>query len=253
MQVERTRPIEGARARLHSRMTLCGLFALAWPGVARADVGVRAARGSPEWIQKDDAHPAVLVFPPDDASSPRTVTVMLHGRCGVPENECPAFAGAVTKDSWLICPRGPVDCDNGGATWSNADRAQMVDASIHAVAALHPNAVDLDAPRTLIGFSLGAFVALDIAHHDPGKWSRLVLIAAKVLPEPALLQKNGVERVLFASGSLDLSHAHMVEEARRLGAHGTTATFMSFGPVGHTFARDMDTWTTRAFDWLSTP
>jgi predicted esterase len=236
-----------------SRFFLGVLAALAWQGIAHADVGPNAAPRGAEWIPRDDTHPAAMVFAPDDTRTPRPVTIMLHGQCGAPENECPAFANAVTRDSWLICPRGGVECDNGGATWSSADRAPMVDAAIRAVAALHPGGVDFGARRTLVGFSLGAFIALDIAHHDPGKWPRLVLIAAKVLPEPSLLQKNGVERVLFASGSFDLSHAHMLEETRRLSAHGTTTTFMSLGPVGHSFARDMATWTTRAFDWLSMP
>jgi predicted esterase len=216
---------------------------------ARSDPEVDRA---PEWTYLSVEGVPVLVHPPSETrEAPATVTVMLHGMCDVPERECPAFASAVAKRGFLVCPRGPSPCAGGGATWSSG-ATHLVERAVAALVARYPGRVDATA-RTLIGFSLGAFVAARIAAEDPVHWPHLVLIAAKAPLDPARLANNGVERVVLASGTYDLSRDHLRRASAVLASHGIATTFLSLGPVGHRFAEDMDGWTESALAWLERP
>lgn len=239
-------PFPGASAKIRGSSLLGALLALSpCPAVHAA---------TPVFIAGGSGRPGMMVYPPDgDAHTAPPMTVMLHGMCGSPENECSHFASSVTKDSWLICPRATIPCANGGATWSHERRSESVEAAVEEVVREYPDRVDTGAARTLIGFSLGAFVALDLAHHDAGRWQRLILIGAKLDPDARALKENGVLRVLLASGDFDLSRSHMMDAARSLSHAGTESTFMSLGKVGHRFAKDMDEWLETALGWVRGP
>src|SRR5262249_14773161 len=158
-----------------------------------------------------------------------------------PENECPSFARAVARRGWLVCPRAPVSCPGGGATWSVADAARVVGSSLEELEARYPGRVAAD-DRTLIGFSLGAFVAADLVRRASPRWSRVLLIGAKVDVDARSLERHGVQRLLFAAGDYDRANSHMAGTARRLSRAGLDVSFRSLGPVGHRFALDMDAW-----------
>jgi predicted esterase len=105
----------------------------------------------------------------------------------------------------------------------------------------------------LIGFSLGAFVALDVAQESHGEWPRLLLIGAFVKPNAKKLKAAGVESVLFASGDWDMSREEMKKQARELQRQGVRARYVGTGPVGHWFAKEpkeMDTWLRDAMAWM---
>jgi len=214
-------------------------------GGARAVSSDVVAR--PEWLPSANDGLDVLVYAPrGDRTTPHPVAVMLHGMCDLPERECPYFAGVVTRRAWLVCPRAMLSCAGGGATWAAPRRAEIVEASIARLAAAHPGEVDADHDRTLIGFSLGAFVAMDLANRAPSRWARVFLLAAKITPEPRALARGSSHFVLGA-GELDLSHTHMTRTTRWLDAAGIDASFLSLGRVGHRFADDMDGWLERAY------
>lgn len=241
-------PTNGARPSWRAKARICSLFALAlflFAGGARAqspDVAL-----APEWLPSAGDTADVLVYPPrGDRTTPRPVVVMLHGMCGLPERECPYFAGVVTKHAWLVCPRATMSCPGGGATWAAVHRAEIVEEAIAGLAAAHPGEVDTEHDRTLIGFSLGAFVAMDLANHAPSRWARVFLLAAKITPEPRALAR-GTSHFVLGSGELDLSYAHMTRTARWLAGAGVEASFLSLGHVGHRFADDMDGWLERAY------
>jgi predicted esterase len=200
---------------------------------------------TPEWLAPEGDAPGVLVFPPGERTAAKPITVMLHGMCGVPENECPYFARVAAKGSWLICPRGTLTCSSGGATWAFPRRVETIDAAIRRVEAAHPGEVDARDNATLIGFSLGAFVAMDLVNREPTRWARVVLIGGKVVPDPRHLLR-GTTRLVFGAGEFDQSYSHMSASVRRLRAAGVTATFLGLGRVGHRFADDMDGWLERA-------
>ena len=217
---------------------------------ARGDEPSPSAEPSPLWLPETDADPAVLVYPPKRGGERRPLVVMLHGMCDPPENECPFFSNTVTQFGWLACPRARLRCNGGGTMWSWQGKYETVNAAVDRVRQHGASGIDTDGDRILIGFSLGALAAMDIAHRGEGKWEKLILIGAKVYPNATLLKRAGVRRVLLASGDRDMMRWHMTEQARRLDRQGVPSTFMSLGDVGHWFAPDMDTWMTGALQWV---
>lgn len=235
--------------------------------LARAEVEKREAtvdrpepadddwRGSrhPVWLHSRNANDApLLVYPPEEATKPAPLVVLLHGMCGHPENECPWFAGAPTSSRYLVCPRADLGCPGDGAIWSSATRARraLLAGMRERIERAYPNQVG--ANRTLIGFSLGAFVALDVAQESHGEWNKLLLIGAFVKPDAEKLKAAGVESVLFASGDWDVSRDEMKRQARKLARLGVRARYAGMGPMGHWFAKDMDSWLAEALEWLDT-
>jgi predicted esterase len=134
--------------------------------------------------------------------------------------------------------------------WDWQGKYATVDGAVERVVRHGQGLVDAEAGKILIGFSLGALAAVDIAHRGQGGWSKLLLIGAKVYPNATLLKRAGVRRVLLASGERDMMRWHMTEQARQLDRQGVPSTFMSLGDVGHWFARDMDGWMVGALAWL---
>lgn len=202
---------------------------------------------TPFWLQTKGGGRAI-VYPPAHAGR-QPLAVMLHGMCDAPENECPWLAPAVTPHAWLVCPRASLACRGGGAMWSAARRNRTVEGAVQSLEKARPDEVDT-AGATLMGFSQGAYAAFSIARTDPGEWSRLLLIAAKVYPDAKRLERHGVQRVLFAAGDYDMTHGPMATAARRLSRRGYPARFMSLGKVGHTFPSDMTKRMTDAVGWL---
>lgn len=209
----------------------------------------RAPSPTSEFLAAESEGPDVLVYPPASTTEPHPVVVFLHGMCGAPEHECPALARAVTAKAFLVCPRAPNACANGGTRWGSSERSNLIEAVVDRVKHRFGDRID-DRERTLMGFSEGAFVALAVGEHDARAWPRLALIGAKVSPSVALLKRHGVQRLLFAAGDYDLSHETMATAAKQLRASGVDCAFSSLGKVGHRFAVDMDAWTRTALDWL---
>lgn len=252
----------GSRPRAHARVVI-RIMASAL-AVAAMVLLQNRARGQ-EYPNKDsssfwltepagekDAIPglAVLVHPPQHAEQRRTMVVMLHGMCDPPERECPHFANSITQFAWLVCPRARLPCNGGGTMWDWQGKYATVDGAVERVVRYGEGLVDAESGKILIGFSLGALAAVDIAHRGQGGWSKLLLIGAKVYPNATLLKRAGVRRVLLASGERDMMRWHMTAQARQLDRQGVPSTFMSMGDVGHWFAPDMDGWMAGALAWL---
>lgn len=161
-----------------------------------------------------------------------------HGMGASPEDSCPFFELAAKQaHALLLCPRG----NAGARAWQGAfnERRRSFDEAMKSVPS--------HAPGTLIGFSIGARMALDVALAEPGKWPSLILMAQKMTIDDKVLDAAGVRRVVLAAGELDGSFATMKVQAERLGAR---ARFVSLGKVGHHFAVDMDTRMAEAVAWV---
>lgn len=233
----------GARAKVY----LSFAFAL---GLSRATPAAAANATAFELAETASA-PGVVVYPAQTPGVHR-VTVLLHGMCGEPANACRYFASQVTADENLICPRASRRCDGGGSTWpATGFEPQIEQAVERAEAAL--GQVDETSGRTLIGYSLGAFRALELAQHGAGKYPRVMLIGAKILPSLKLLHENGVERLLMSAGSWDMMHDHMRHETERLARAGLTTRFLGLGPVGHAFTPSFADYLPEALRWLHEP
>lgn len=200
------------------------------------------------------ARDALLVYPARETSAPRTASplVLLHGMCDEPENECPWFAGPATDNRAVICPRATLSCSGGGALWPghSAARGAAIEGTLSRIEHAAPAGLDSAEKPTLVGFSLGALVALDVAERSPGRFRALLLIGARVEPSASRLRAAGIESVLLAAGDHDMTKPHMEAVARRLVQHGIHARFESLGNVGHGFAPDMDKWLARSLPFL---
>jgi len=231
--------MEWSRAR-HGRVrtVVCLLI-----GFVSWIAGARSARAEGE------EPPDVLVFPAR-ASGSRPITVVLHGMCGAPENACRHFAEQVTQTENLICPRASERCSGGGSIWPAAHFAEQIAAAVERGKALLPEGADESHGRTLIGYSLGGFRALEIAQSSGGQYRRVMLIGARIYPSLELLRKNGVERLLFVAGEQDMTFEHMRQQSRQLSGAGFPASFLGLGPVGHYFTPSFERYLPRALSWL---
>lgn len=199
----------------------------------------------------------VVVAPatPDaPARRPAPAVVYLHGMCGEPENGCAWLADGAASFGWLVCPRANGACAGGGpgASWSGnlAARRASIDDALAVAAREHPGAIDLVARTVLVGFSQGAYLALDLALATPQKYKGLLLIGAYVDPPRAALERAGIERVVFAAGDYDGARPAMQRAAERLAREGFSARWVSLGRVGHTYASNPKETVRDALVWL---
>lgn len=202
-------------------------------------------------LEEEHAKPGFSAFPPKDKATPKPVTVFLHGMCDEPENECPWLASASTDGGWLLCPRATLRCNGGGSIWPGDDRfPKSVEESVERLSFEYPGTVDPDADRTLVGFSLGAIRAAELAQREGSGFQSVIFIGAKFELDAKRLRKAGVKRVLLTSGDHDMMKWRMVEQAKKLRRQGFPVAFMSLGKVGHWFPNDMEQKMKVAFDWV---
>jgi predicted esterase len=192
-----------------------------------------------------------VVIYPSTAAGPRRVTVLLHGMCGEPRNTCSHFAAQVTENEHLVCPRASQRCEGGGASWPQAGFETQIERAVARAEAALGERVDAEHGRTLIGYSLGAFRALELAQHGAGKYPRVMLLGARIHSDPRLLRESGVERLLLGAGSFDMTYEHMQREAGRVARRGVSARFLGLGRVGHAFTPSFSSYLPEALIWLA--
>ncbi len=213
-------------------------------------LGATNARAAPFELTEAVGQPGVVVYPAQQPG-PRPVTVVLHGMCSEPANACRHFADRVSADEHLVCPRASRRCEGGGSIWPQRGFAQQVEQSIARAHESLGDRVDSSRGRTLIGYSLGAFRALELAQQGEGKYPRVMLIGAKIYPNAKLLRDNGVERLLLSAGAWDMMHDHMRRETQRLSRAGFPTRFLGLGPVGHFFTPSFAEYLPEALRWLT--
>ena len=208
-----------------------------------------ARASAPFMLAETETEPGVVVYPAQTPGAHR-VTVLLHGMCGEPQNACSHFARQVTADEHLICPRASLRCDGGGSTWPQTGFEKRIERAVERAEAALGASVDETHGRTLIGYSLGAYRALELAQHGAGKYPRVMLIGARILASQKLLRANGVERLLFSAGAWDMMYEPMRRETERLSRGGFTTRFLGLGPVGHAFTPSLQDYLPEALRWL---
>jgi predicted esterase len=190
-----------------------------------------------------------VVYPAQEPGQ-HGITVVLHGMCGHPENACSHFERQVTAREHLVCPRASQRCDGGGFIWPQQGFAEAIEASVQRALVALGDRADQERGRTLIGYSLGAFRALELAEHGGGRYPRVMLIGAKISPNQKRLRESGVERLLLSAGRADMMHDHMQRETRRLLRGGFGARFLELGSAGHFFTPSFQDYLPAALDWL---
>jgi predicted esterase len=218
-----------------------GVFGASTKSASAAETAIELAE-TPEL-------PGVVIFPAQ-STEPRPITVLLHGMCGEPIRTCSHFAAQVTQTSNLVCPRASQRCAGGGVSWPQTGFASAVAAAVERAKDALPVPADEAHGRTLIGYSLGAYRALEIAQSTPQQYPRVMLIGAKVTLNQKLLAENGVARVLLSAGGWDMMHDPMQREAERAARSGVRARFLDLGPVGHAFTATFANYLPIALGWL---
>lgn len=107
------------------------------------------------------------------------VLVYLHGRGGNPQNDCHKWANVATRFGWLVCPEGPNDLGGGKRSWGNdAGAGRRVSlAAIEAIREKYGRKAQLYG-NVLIGFSEGAFVAMQVGLAEPKAFNRWLILGA---------------------------------------------------------------------------
>ncbi len=108
----------------------------------------------------------------------KPVIVYLHGRGGRPEADCRRWAPIARPFGWLACPVGPVE-HNGGRAWNNnwASAQRFTMAAIAGLRERYGRRIQLWG-NTLIGFSEGAFAAMNVGVREPRTFNRWLILAA---------------------------------------------------------------------------
>jgi predicted esterase len=152
------------------------VLAFALPARAWARAGA-AHVGEPLQLEVPGAPDAFYYRPV--GRGPRPVLMYLHGRGGNPADDCRKWARVGTQFGWVVCPQGPEDKGGGARAWNNSVAAgkQITDAVMSALRAKYKKRVSARG-HVLIGFSEGAFLAMQMGLQEPNKWSRWLILAA---------------------------------------------------------------------------
>ena len=221
--------------------------ASAGDGVAkRATATMRPARDS-EMVEISTTSPPIFGVAPE--GTPRATFVYLHGVCGLTTNGCGHFGGA---PGWLVCPQANATCRNGGSSWggSTEEKAALVDRAVDAAHEAWPESKG--APVVLVGFSQGAYVAMDVARARPGRYAGMVLLGADTGHAVERLRAAKVPRVALVCGAYDMMFPSMRDTPRALTSLGVAARFESLGHVGHTYVGETgDDVLTRMLAWVT--
>ena len=190
------------------------------PRKEREDPDDRSVGGGLRQIDLPGAAPAYYFEPQGKGRlGLRPVLVYLHGRGGHPESDCRRWAPVARRYGWLVCPSGPVPYGDGRAwdnNWPSAHHATM--AAINALRDKYGRRVQLWG-NTLIGFSEGAYAAMNVGVREPRTFNRWLILAAnsKYWGGPGLealgSAKNRVRRVYLITGEHDgvIEGTHQVE------------------------------------------
>jgi len=171
--------------------------------------------------------------------SMRPILVYLHARGGHPEKDCQRWAPVARRLGWLVCPTGPAAYGDGRAwdnNWPSAHNATM--SAIQVLRKKYGRRVQLYG-NTLIGFSEGAYAAMNVGVREPHVFNRWLILAAtdQYWGGPGLeaLQtaKERVRRVFLITGEHDgvIDGTHQVEDW--LGRAGVDTRVITPGDMGH--------------------
>ena len=195
--------------RVASRLAVAivGLLTLLLlPRMAFAKTG--SAVGEPQRLEIEGA-PDAFYFKPR-AKGPRPILMYLHGRGGNPAEDCRKWAKVGTQFGWVVCPAGAGSSESGGRSWSNgAGEAQKtIDGAIAALRTKYKGRVTRRG-NVLIGFSEGAFIAMQVGLKDQNTWTKWLILGASDqywggdVSEALDKEKRKVRRVYLLTGEND--------------------------------------------------
>jgi predicted esterase len=192
-----------------------------------------------------------VAYPPADTSTPRPAIVFLHGMWAGPEEQCAYFERPATPFGFLVCPRG--NAPNGAYrmwTGNYASVAPSIHAALRGTEVLAHGKLDRSGGGTLVGYSNGAYFAVEVAEFEPGRWTGLVLLSMRLELDVARLRAAGIQRIVLAAGDRDGARASLHALAASTDAAGLPTRFMSLGPGGHELPNDIQARMCIAISWV---
>lgn len=174
--------------------------------------------------------------------SMRPIVVYLHGRGGDAQADCRRWARVARRFGWLLCPSAPTP-HNNGRTWSNnwVSGQNAVMGSVQALRNLYGRRVQLYG-NTLVGFSEGAYVAMNVGVRQPRTFNRWLILGADVSYwggsglEALKDAKSKVRRVVLITGGMDMVVDDTRTVAGWLDKEGVPLRIQTPGALAHEVA-----------------
>jgi predicted esterase len=182
----------------------------------------------------------------------------LHGRGGNPAEDCRKWAKVGRQFGWVVCPQGPGETESGGRTWSTgpADARRIIDATLQALRDKYHRRVQLRG-NVLIGFSEGAFIAMNVGVAEQRVWNRWLVLGASDAywgggsPESLDPDKHKVKRVYLLTGENDGVAQNTVRVGKTLKKNHVPVKVRLVSGMGHEVPGDrMVSTYRRALAWL---
>ncbi|MFH2005978.1 MAG: hypothetical protein ABI333_05260 [bacterium] len=183
--------------------------------------------------------------------------VLLHGSYDGRASECRAWAREGAKHGWLLCPAGEHRKDRPPTAdrWTYGrviNLLREIRAGLDALKQRHPGRV-VTRDLTLIGFSLGALLAHEVALYSGGLFKRIVFVegVTRLRQKYVLrLRDEGVCRVAYLCGE----KTTCLEQTRRRLWYWESAgipvrTFV-LPKAGHAYGPHFDVVAARVLAWI---
>ncbi len=247
-----------SRPLLYVLALIAAVLGLLAPRAALAKTS-SAAVGEPLRLE-DPGHPDAFYYRARGKGT-KPAVVYLHGRNGNAAEDCRKWAKVATQFGWVLCPQGPGDSGNGARTWMNDAKGgkAVMDASLAALRAKHKGRVARYG-HILVGFSEGAFVAMQAGLMDQRTYSKWLILAASdrywVGDAPAALTAGTggtrLQRVYLLTGESDGVAENTTRVGELLKKHKVPVKVRIAPGMGHEIARDqMVTTYRRPLSWLA--
>jgi predicted esterase len=203
--------------------------------------------------------PPAYFYPPLDRGQ-RPVVVFLHGRGATPQHDCEKWGKVAREIGWVLCPSGPEDRGAGSRGWANNWIAarDVIDTALAGLREKKGRRVQLRG-NILVGFSEGAFVAMNVGVREPAVFNRWLILAANDSywggEGETELRKNyaQIKRVYLLTGAQDEIVASSRKVFDLLDDAGVHVKMRTPPDLGHQIPEDrMRVLYRRALRWLNT-
>lgn len=186
------------------------------------------------------------------------VYVYLHARNADPRESCRQFSTVVPRFGWLVCPVGPGIGAENRRQWNNNPivARQYATAAVDALYRRFPRRARAT-DNVLMGFSEGAFVALQTGLHEPMIFPRWVIFAAHdrylaIEHEALVAAQRAVRKIYLITGQGDEIVEHTRRAAASLRRDRVGRVEMRILPgVGHQLPPEFATTVRTALRWVT--
>jgi predicted esterase len=164
--------------------------------------------------------PDVYYYKPR-AKGPKPVIMYLHGHGANPAEDCRKWAKVGTQFGWVVCPSGSGTSESGGRAWNGpGDAERAIEGAFTALREKYHGKVQRRS-NILVGFSEGAWVAMNVGLKDQRTWTSWLILGASDAywgdPTEALdRETRKVRRVYLLTGENDGVAEHTVRVGETL-------------------------------------